>query len=79
MGAASFMHLRSSFAILSVLLSFVDGCLHFLCSDTGKPSGVAVSYCISWYRVQSYHTVCNARYHGIPWGNRHPVLDSSAA
>ena len=30
---------------------------------TGKPTGVAVSHCITWFQTQLIHTACEIRYH----------------
>ena len=30
---------------------------------TGRPTGVAVSYCITWYQGQLIPTTCQIRYH----------------
>ena len=31
---------------------------------TGKPTGVAVSHCITWFQTQLILTTCQIRYHG---------------
>ena len=38
--------------------------LQSLClTHTGKPTGVAVSHCITWFQTQLIHTACQIRYH----------------
>ena len=43
---------------------------------TGKPTGVAVSHCITWFQTQLIHTTCHIRHHshcgsGPNGGTRH--------
>ena len=32
---------------------------------TGKPTGVAVSHCITWFQIQLILTACQIRYHTV--------------
>ena len=36
----------------------------------GKPMGVAVSRCITWYQNQQILTTCQIRYHSHLWDHR---------
>ena len=37
---------------------------------TGKPTGVAVSHCITWSQTQLIFTTCQIRYHSHLWDHR---------
>ena len=37
---------------------------------TGKPTGVAVSHCITWFQTRLILTTCQIRYHSHLWGHR---------
>ena len=34
---------------------------------TGKPTGVAVSHCMTWFQTQLMCTMCQIRYHSHRW------------
>ena len=45
--------------------------LQSLClTHTGKPMGVAVSHCITWFQTQLIVTACQIRYHSHLWDHR---------
>ena len=64
----------SSYLMLSQLcfyapLSFVG--LQSLClMHTGKPTGVAIPHCITWFQTQLILTMCQTRYHSHLWDHR---------
>ena len=39
---------------------------------TGKPKGVAVSHCITWFQTQPILTTCQTRYHSHFVGSSQP-------
>ena len=46
-----------------------------LCSNgtimhTVKPTGMAVSHCITWFQTQLILTMCHIQYHGHLWDHR---------
>ena len=43
-----------------------DKCL----THTGKPTGVAVSHCITWFQTQLILAKCQIRYHSHLWDHR---------
>ena len=51
---------------LCFILCFQSFCL----MHTGKPTGVAVSHCITWFQTQLILTTCQIRYHSHLWDHR---------
>ena len=54
------------------LYTAVFSSLQSLCLvHTGKPTGVAVSHCITWFQTQLILTTCQIHYHSRHlWGHR---------
>jgi hypothetical protein len=50
----------------ALLFSLQSLCL----MHTGKPTGVAVSHCITWFQTQLIPTTCQIRYHSHSWDDR---------
>ena len=51
--------------LLSSYRCFFSFCLQSLClMHTGKPTGVVVSHCITWFQTQLILTTCQIRYRG---------------
>ena len=50
----------------AVFFSLQSLCLR----HTGKPMGVAVSHCITWFQTQLILTACQIRYHSQWWDHR---------
>ena len=51
---------------IAVFFSLQSLCL----MHTGKPTGVAVSHCITWFQTQLILTTCQIRYLRLLWDHR---------
>ena len=71
----SFLEPRLLSQLLNKMMTCVCVCVFFslqsLClTHTGKPTGVAVSHCITWFQTQLILTTCQIRYHSHLWDHR---------
>ena len=52
-------------------IRFAIGKQQSLClMHNGKPTGMAVSHCITWFQTQLILTTCQIRYHSHLWDHR---------